>query len=139
MLGHTGVIGGGFLGVDVFFTLSGFLITTLLLEELVSTGAVTFRGFYVRRALRLLPALAPVVVIAGGAMLADQPTGAMLAFVLSVVFYSANWAGIAGLPQGMLATRGRCRSRSSFTCSGRRPSWPSCACAAGAARSSSSC
>lgn len=47
--------GGG--GVDLFFVLSGFLITTLLLEERTETGKITLRAFYARRARRLLPAL----------------------------------------------------------------------------------
>jgi peptidoglycan/LPS O-acetylase OafA/YrhL len=47
----------GSLGVDIFFVLSGFLITTLLLEERASSGTLSFRGFYRRRAARLLPAL----------------------------------------------------------------------------------
>ncbi len=49
--------GGGYLGVDVFFVLSGFLITSLLLAEYSDTGTISFRNFYMRRALRLLPAL----------------------------------------------------------------------------------
>jgi peptidoglycan/LPS O-acetylase OafA/YrhL len=49
--------GGGTLGVDLFFVLSGFLITTLLLEEHGGTGSINVRGFYGRRARRLLPAL----------------------------------------------------------------------------------
>src|SRR5471032_1154994 len=44
---------GGFLGVDAFFVLSGFLITTLLLQEHVTYGSVSLRHFYARRALRL--------------------------------------------------------------------------------------
>src|SRR5689334_1921870 len=56
---HGGVPGvpGGFLGVDVFFVLSGFLITSLLLDELGRTGRISLRDFWVRRARRLLPAL----------------------------------------------------------------------------------
>ncbi len=102
MLYHTGIVSGGFLGVDMFFVLSGFLITTLLLEELATTGHVAFRAFYIRRALRLLPALAPVVVIAGGAMIAWDPSFGTVGFVLSVIFYTANWAIVYGLPQGVL-------------------------------------
>jgi peptidoglycan/LPS O-acetylase OafA/YrhL len=48
---------GGVLGVDIFFVLSGFLITALLLEEQALTGRIGLRAFYRRRALRLLPAL----------------------------------------------------------------------------------
>lgn len=53
----------GGLGVDLFFVLSGFLITTLLLEERDETGRVSIGGFYVRRARRLFPALGALLVI----------------------------------------------------------------------------
>ncbi len=52
-----GSLPGGYLGVDLFFVLSGFLITTLLLEEHADRGFISVRDFYRRRALRLLPAL----------------------------------------------------------------------------------
>jgi len=93
---------GGFLGVDVFFALSGFLITSLLLEEHDTTGRISFRRFYMRRALRLLPALAPVVLVAGGAMIASDPSWRTIGFVASVAFYTANWAIVYGLPHGLL-------------------------------------
>jgi len=54
----TGFPPGGHLGVDLFFVLSGFLITTLLLEERAATGRISLRDFYARRARRLLPGLA---------------------------------------------------------------------------------
>jgi peptidoglycan/LPS O-acetylase OafA/YrhL len=53
---HLAPVPGGFLGVDVFFVLSGFLITSLLMEEWQSSGAICLKQFYLRRALRLLPA-----------------------------------------------------------------------------------
>jgi peptidoglycan/LPS O-acetylase OafA/YrhL len=51
---------GGGIGVDVFFALSGFLITALLLQEMSDTGSLRFRDFYIRRVRRLLPALVAV-------------------------------------------------------------------------------
>jgi peptidoglycan/LPS O-acetylase OafA/YrhL len=61
---HTGVPGftGGFVGVDVFFVISGFLITGLLVNELRATGSISLARFYARRVRRLLPALAVVLV-----------------------------------------------------------------------------
>src|SRR5258705_10950912 len=61
---HGGIPGvpGGFLGVDVFFVLSGFLITSLLLDELGGSGRIALAGFWIRRARRLLPALIAIVL-----------------------------------------------------------------------------
>ena len=56
-------VGGGFVGVDVFFVISGFLITGLLFREVSTTGTVGLRGFYGARARRLLPASATVGVV----------------------------------------------------------------------------
>ena len=60
---HTGFgLPGGFIGVDMFFVISGFVITQLLVRELEQSGAISFRNFYARRARRLLPALGLVTV-----------------------------------------------------------------------------
>lgn len=65
LLFHAGVPGmqGGYVGVDVFFVVSGFLITSLLLNERTSTGRVSLREFYARRVRRLLPVSALVAVV----------------------------------------------------------------------------
>jgi peptidoglycan/LPS O-acetylase OafA/YrhL len=61
----TGYPRAGWIGVDLFFVLSGFLITTLLLEELGSRGRVSLPAFYRRRALRLFPALFVMLAVVG--------------------------------------------------------------------------
>ena len=65
VLFHAGWQGAraGFLGVDVFFVLSGFLISGLLLDELAATGRVSLTKFWARRARRLLPAAALVTLV----------------------------------------------------------------------------
>jgi peptidoglycan/LPS O-acetylase OafA/YrhL len=64
VLYHAGIagFGGGYIGVDVFFVLSGYLITGLLVREIEQAGTVDLAGFYARRARRLLPALAVVLL-----------------------------------------------------------------------------
>ncbi|MGC5038122.1 acyltransferase family protein [Streptomyces sp. DT190] len=66
VLAHAGIpqLAGGYVGVDVFFVISGFLITSGLLHEAGRTGTLSLRRFYARRALRILP-LATLVLLAG--------------------------------------------------------------------------
>src|SRR5438105_15898412 len=59
---HSGYLTGGYLGVDLFFVLSGFLITSLLLAESQVSGTIALGGFWARRARRLLPALAGMLL-----------------------------------------------------------------------------
>ena len=63
--GHLG-LSSGFVGVDVFFAISGFVITTTLVAELERSGSISLPGFYLRRAKRLLPALAAMVALVVG-------------------------------------------------------------------------
>jgi peptidoglycan/LPS O-acetylase OafA/YrhL len=64
VLFHAGLpVSGGFVGVDVFFVISGFVITAMLQREWVDTGRIAFRRFYLRRFKRLTPALALVVAV----------------------------------------------------------------------------
>ncbi|MEZ5157374.1 MAG: acyltransferase family protein [Candidatus Nanopelagicales bacterium] len=100
MLYHGGSswLGGGFLGVDVFFVLSGFLITTLLLQEQERTGRLDLPAFWGRRARRLLPALLLVLlaVVAYGAFLSGEAATAIRGDAVATLFYVSNWWFIAG-------------------------------------------
>ncbi|MGD3112283.1 acyltransferase family protein [Streptomyces sp. YGL11-2] len=88
---------GGFLGVDVFFVLSGYLITDLLLAEHRRCGRIDLRGFWVRRARRLLPALALVLLTAACAATVLEPHRLATAAgdLLSAATFTNNWWQIA--------------------------------------------
>lgn len=89
---------GGYLGVDVFFVLSGFLITTLLLRELSATGRIDLGRFWARRALRLMPAALVVIlaVVVWGLTLAPPfRRPAIGADALWSLLYVGNWRFIA--------------------------------------------
>jgi peptidoglycan/LPS O-acetylase OafA/YrhL len=92
-------LAGGFVGVDVFFVLSGFLITGLLVDEIRQTGKVQWAGFYIRRLRRLLPALATMILVTGAAaalLLAPAEQGeqanaaGMAALWLSNIYFALN-------------------------------------------------
>jgi peptidoglycan/LPS O-acetylase OafA/YrhL len=85
---------GSFIGVDMFFALSGFLITTLLLEEWKIYHSISLRHFYLRRYYRLFPALAVVVLIYVVYVLifVNSGVGMRLRDAAFGVTYTANWA-----------------------------------------------
>jgi peptidoglycan/LPS O-acetylase OafA/YrhL len=91
---------GGFLGVDVFFVLSGYLITTLLLYEHANAGRIDFRRFWSRRARRLLPALFVVVIATAllGRHAFDAASAANLRHEgFATLFYVENWSHLGVL------------------------------------------
>ena len=83
----------GFLGVDVFFVLSGYLITDLLVARRDRLGGLGLRAFWVRRARRLLPALAVVLVVVTAAVAVIEPEqlGALRPALVAAITYSSNW------------------------------------------------
>ena len=88
-----GFLPGGFLGVDVFFVLSGFLITTLLLEQFERTGHINFKSFYLGRVRRLFPALiALLIVVAIACTFIYQDAAHKTASdIIASAFYVNNW------------------------------------------------
>jgi peptidoglycan/LPS O-acetylase OafA/YrhL len=85
---------GGFLGVDVFFVLSGYLITGLLLREKTESGRIRLGEFWLRRARRLLPAVVLLLIVCAVITRESAPIGTLLARradMLSTLFYFANW------------------------------------------------
>ena len=87
------VLPGGFLGVDVFFVLSGYLITDLLVAQWQQHGRLRLGNFWARRGRRLLPALATmlVVVTAATAIIEPSQLAALRPALLAAVTYSSNW------------------------------------------------
>jgi len=85
---------GGFIGVDVFFVISGYLITAHLLREAESTGRVRLGAFWARRARRLLPASMLVLLACVGGVLLWVPLGeweVALGQVAAAALYVVNW------------------------------------------------
>ena len=85
---------GGIIGVHIFFTLSGFLITTLLMQEQRSTEHISLRVFYWRRGVRLLPALFAVVVVTDTYLFFDHQNpvrSVTIGSTVPVLLYFSNW------------------------------------------------
>lgn len=100
LLFHAGLsaVDGGFVGVDLFFVLSGFLVASILLTELDETGRVRLWRFYARRVRRLLPAALVVVVLTAGLFVLVAPSVRRLPLVgdaQASLLYVANWRFLA--------------------------------------------
>ncbi len=96
LLFHMGVpwVDGGFAGVDIFFVISGFLITSLLLREAGRSGSISIVDFYARRARRLLPAASVVLlftVVAGYRLMPPAGRGDLGTDVITAALYVINW------------------------------------------------
>ncbi|MDC1485854.1 acyltransferase, partial [Pelagibacteraceae bacterium] len=88
------VFEGGFVGVDIFFVISGYLITSLILKELITTGKFSFRYFYERRARRILPALIVVILASLPAAWLFLVPGNFIEFTKSILYslgFSSNF------------------------------------------------
>lgn len=99
---------GGFLGVEVFFVISGFLITTLLTEERMTKGQIDLKQFWIRRARRLLPALYLLLAVVSVAaiLVYTDAAGRMGGDVLAALAYVSNWWDIY-LQESYFAQAGR--------------------------------
>ena len=126
---------GGFVGVDVFFVISGFVITGVLLRERATTGRTSLLDFYARRVRRILPAATLVLLltvlctylllgVVSGDSAADDGRWAAV-FLANFHFSSIGTAYLtATRPRHRCRTTGRCRSRNSSTwCSPRCSCW----------------
>lgn len=99
LAGHGGVPGvaGGFIGVDIFFVLSGFLITSLLLDEYRRTEHIDLKGFWIRRAKRLLPAmvLMALAVVIARDLFPPEAVATLREDAVAAFFWMANWVFVA--------------------------------------------
>jgi peptidoglycan/LPS O-acetylase OafA/YrhL len=100
---HLGIPGfrAGYLGVDLFFVISGFIITRLLVAEWRRERAIGLRSFWARRAKRLLPALVAVLAFTSSLSLARSPylnLQGIGAYTAAALFYSENWYLMAASP-----------------------------------------
>lgn len=90
--GRTGIIPGGYFGVDIFFVLSGFLITSILLREYSKTGNINLANFYLRRVLRIVPALALMMMAyASVALLIRMDLRIPFGDIIASGLFISNW------------------------------------------------
>jgi peptidoglycan/LPS O-acetylase OafA/YrhL len=105
MLYHIGLLPYGAAGVDVFFVLSGFLITGILADQVEATGRIDLKAFYARRATRLLPALALLLVVYGALSPVLWPWAARSRWfdIAAAALQFSNWREALLTSEGPLA------------------------------------
>src|SRR5438270_4005923 len=105
MANHTGFFHAGRLGVDIFFVLSGYLITAILVAEFSAGGRIDLKKFYARRALRILPAVILLLVALNVFAAITQPREQVQTLrwdSLGALFYVANWLRAFGRDLGIV-------------------------------------
>ena len=92
------IMPGGYVGVDLFFVLSGFLITSLLIRERAVTGRIDLKDFWLRRLRRIAPAAIFVLVvsIAAAGIIGGDPAVGLTTQFFGTLFFVNNWTQIAG-------------------------------------------
>ena len=100
----TSLLPGGYIGVDLFFVLSGYLITRILLREIDSSGRISMMNFFARRALRLLPALFAMCVVVAPlfVLLPITERSASLLGVFGALTYSSSLLADTGHDLGWM-------------------------------------
>src|ERR1700732_2735956 len=105
MMGHLNLVYAGGLGVDIFFVLSGYLITAILIAEFAANGRISLKKFYARRALRILPAVILLLVVLNVFAAVSQSGEQAAKFrwdSLGALFYIANWLRAFGRDLGII-------------------------------------
>ncbi len=96
LLFHFGVpgLGGGYVGVDVFFVISGYLISGIIIDEIARTGRFDFKNFYIRRSLRILPALLAVLAMCTLWAVVSLTPGDLVAYGKSLAASAASLSNL---------------------------------------------
>jgi peptidoglycan/LPS O-acetylase OafA/YrhL len=105
MAGHLNLVYAGGLGVDIFFVLSGYLITAILVAEFTANGRISLKKFYARRALRILPAVILLLLVLNVFVAMTQLRDDAETFrwdSLGALFYIANWLRAFGRDLGIV-------------------------------------
>lgn len=107
---------GGWIGVDVFFVLSGYLITSILTKEIRETGRISWGNFYARRVLQLTPALAVLAIFQFTRAAFSSNGSEIREATLIGVAYIENWNNVTQFgPFDVMGIHGHWRQRSSST------------------------